>query len=239
MEIIVSKNYDELSKKAANFIIDLIKDKPDSVLGLATGGTPEGMYAELVKAYEAGKISFKDVRTYNLDEYIGLDGNHEQSYRHFMNKQLFDHVDIDKNNTYVPNGKAEDLEAECENYEKILKDLSYADIQILGIGTNGHIGFNEPAEELILPTHVEPLVEATIEANSRYFDSKDEVPKEAISMGIGSILKAKHIILLASGPSKNEIMKYFNNDKISINIPASLIKLHPNVTIIMDEEAAK
>lgn len=239
MEIIVSKNYDELSKKAANFIIDLIKDKPDSVLGLATGGTPEGMYAELVKAYEAGKISFKDVRTYNLDEYIGLDGNHEQSYRHFMNKQLFDHVDIDKNNTYVPNGKAEDLEAECENYEKILKDLSYADIQILGIGTNGHIGFNEPAEELILPTHVEPLVEATIEANSRYFDSKDEVPKEAISMGIGSILKAKHIILLASGPSKNEIMKYFNNDKISTNIPASLIKLHPNVTIIMDEEAAK
>lgn len=239
MEIIVSKNYDELSKKAANFIIDLIKDKPDSVLGLATGGTPEGMYAELVKAYEAGKISFKDVKTYNLDEYIGLDGNHEQSYRHFMNKQLFDHVDIDKNNTYVPNGKAEDLEAECENYEKILKDLSYADIQILGIGTNGHIGFNEPAEELILPTHVEPLVEATIEANSRYFDSKDEVPKEAISMGIGSILKAKHIILLASGPSKNEIMKYFNNDKISTNIPASLIKLHPNVTIIMDEEAAK
>lgn len=239
MEIIVSKNYDELSKKAANFIIDLIKDKPDSVLGLATGGTPEGMYAELVKAYEVGKISFKDVKTYNLDEYIGLDGNHEQSYRHFMNKQLFDHVDIDKNNTYVPNGKAEDLEAECENYEKILKDLSYADIQILGIGTNGHIGFNEPAEELILPTHVEPLVEATIEANSRYFDSKDEVPKEAISMGIGSILKAKHIILLASGPSKNEIMKYFNNDKISTNIPASLIKLHPNVTIIMDEEAAK
>ena len=239
MEIIVSKNYDELSKKAANFIIDLIKDKPDSVLGLATGGTPEGMYAELVKAYEAGKISFKDVKTYNLDEYIGLDGNHEQSYRHFMNKQLFDHVDIDKNNTYVPNGKAEDLEAECENYEKILKDLSYADIQILGIGTNGHIGFNEPAEELILPTHVEPLVEATIEVNSRYFDSKDEVPKEAISMGIGSILKAKHIILLASGPSKNEIMKYFNNDKISTNIPASLIKLHPNVTIIMDEEAAK
>ncbi|WP_103981419.1 glucosamine-6-phosphate deaminase [Helcococcus massiliensis] len=239
MEIIVSKNYDELSKKAASFVIDLIKEKPDSVLGLATGGTPEGMYAELVKAYEAGKISFKDVRTYNLDEYIGLDGNHEQSYRHFMNKQLFDHVDIDKNNTYVPNGKAEDLEAECENYEKILKDLSYADIQILGIGTNGHIGFNEPAEELILPTHVEPLVEATIEANSRYFDSKDEVPKEAISMGIGSILKAKHIILLASGPSKNEIMKYFNNDKISTNIPASLIKLHPNVTIIMDEEAAK
>ena len=239
MDIIVSKNYEELSKKAAEFIIDLINEKPNAVLGLATGGTPEGMYAELVKAYEASEISFKDVKTYNLDEYIGLDGNHEQSYRYFMNKQLFDHVDIDKNNTYVPNGKAEDLEAECENYEKILKDLSYADIQILGIGTNGHIGFNEPAEELILPTHVEPLVEATIEANSRYFDSKDEVPKEAISMGIGSILKAKHIILLASGPSKNEIMKYFNNDKISTNIPASLIKLHPNVTIIMDEEAAK
>lgn len=239
MEIIVSKNYDELSKKAASFIIDLIKEKPDAVLGLATGGTPEGMYAELIKAYEAGEISFKDIKTYNLDEYIGLDGDHEQSYRYFMDKQLFDHVDIDKNNTYVPNGKAEDLEAECKNYEKILEDLSYADIQILGIGTNGHIGFNEPADELILPTHVEPLVEATIEANSRYFDSKDEVPKEAISMGIGSILKAKYIILLASGPSKNEIMKYFNNDKISTNIPASLIKLHPNVTIIMDEEAAK
>lgn len=239
MEIIVCKNYDELSKKASQFIIDLIKEKSNAVLGLATGGTPEGMYAELVKAYKNGGISFKDVKTYNLDEYVGLDGNHEQSYRYFMNKQLFDHVDINKANTHVPNGKADDLDGECKNYEKTLEELGYADIQILGIGTNGHIGFNEPAEELVIPTHVEPLVEATIEANSRYFDSKDEVPKEAISMGIGSILKAKHIILLASGANKNKIMKYFNNDKISTNVPASFIKLHPHVTIIMDEEAAK
>lgn len=239
MEIIVCKNYDELSKKASQFIIDLIKEKSNAVLGLATGGTPEGMYAELVKAYKNGEISFKDVKTYNLDEYVGLDGNHEQSYRYFMNKQLFDYVDINKANTHVPNGKADDLDGECKNYEKNLEELGYADIQILGIGTNGHIGFNEPAEELIIPTHVEPLVEETIEANSRYFDSKDEVPKEAISMGIGSILKAKHIILLASGANKNEIMKYFNNDKISTNVPASLIKLHPHVTIIMDEDAAK
>ncbi len=238
MKIIVCKNYDELSKKAADIIIKLIKEKPNAVLGLATGSTPEGLYKNLSEACQNKEISFKDITTYNLDEYIGISGEHDQSYRYFMDKHLFNNVDIDKNNTYVANGMAKDLDKECKRYEKLIKDLGYADIQVLGIGQNGHIGFNEPSDKLIKDTHIEELEESTIKANSRFFESTNDVPKKAITMGMGSILNAREIILLASGKSKKEVMKSFNNNEITTSIPASFIKLHPNVTIIMDEDAA-
>lgn len=239
MKIIITKDYKELSSVAANIIEKLIQQKENSILGLATGSTPIGLYEELIQKYNEGKISFKNVTTVNLDEYIGLSGDHNQSYRYFMNNTLFNHIDINKDNTYVPNGKAENLNEECTKYENNIDSLGGIDLQILGIGTNGHIGFNEPSSKLELYTHIEDLTESTIHANSRFFDSIEDVPTTAISMGIGSIFKAKEIVLLASGESKAKIMKSLEDSVISPLIPASFLKLHPNVTIIMDEEAAK
>lgn len=239
MKIIVKKNYQETSLEAANIVKELLQKKDDAVLGLATGSTPIGMYNELIKMNKNNEISFKNVKTVNLDEYIGLDGNHNQSYRYFMNENFFNYIDIDKNNTYIESGIAKDLELEAKNYEKLIDDLGGQDIQILGIGENGHIGFNEPAEVLELYTHTEDLTQSTISANARFFNTIDEVPTRAISMGIGSIFKAKHIVLIATGKKKALIMKTFKDSKITPLIPASLLKLHPNVTIIMDEEAAE
>lgn len=238
MKIIVKKDKDEASKIAAEMIKELLVSKESPTLGLATGSTPITLYQQLIEMNKKNEISFRNVKTVNLDEYIGLDGSHPQSYRFFMNENLFNHVDIDKSNTHVPNGNPSSLDEEAKNYEKIIDSLGHIDIQILGVGPNGHIGFNEPNTHLQLYTHVEDLTQTTIEANSRFFDSIDQVPKKAISMGIGSIFKAKKIIVLAFGKNKADAIKDLSHDEISTNLPVSILKLHPDVTLILDEDAA-
>lgn len=237
MKVIVTKNYEEMSAVAANMVAELIAAKPDCILGLATGSTPEGMYANLVRGYKEGKIDFSAVRSVNLDEYFPIKPENDQSYRYFMNKNLFDHVNIDKANTNVPNGQAEDPQAEGARYEKIIDDLGGADLQILGIGQNGHIGFNEPDEVLIAGTHLEDLTEDTIKVNSRFFASVDEVPKQAFSMGIGSIFKARSIVIMASGANKHNAVAKMLEGNVTTFCPATLLNLHPNVTLICDEAA--
>lgn len=237
MNIIVLKDEKEVSEKAAQIIKDVISNNEEAVLGLATGSSPIKTYENLIEMNKNGKISFKKIKTINLDEYIGLDGNHTQSYRHFMNEKLFNHIDIDKENTYVPNGVSKNFEETAKEYEKLIDNLGGQDIQILGIGRNGHIGFNEPNEELEMNTHIESLTESTIEANKRFFDSINDVPKEAISMGIGSIFKAKKIILIAFGESKADAIAALGDGKITTQNPSTLLKLHPDITIIVDEKA--
>ena len=237
MKVIVTKNYEEMSAVAADMVAGLIATKPDCVLGLATGSTPEGMYANLVRGCKEGKIDFSAVRSVNLDEYFPIKPENDQSYRYFMNKNLFDHVNIDKANTYVPNGQATDPQAEGARYEKIIDDLGGADLQILGIGQNGHIGFNEPGEVLIAGTHLEDLTEDTIKVNSRFFASVDEVPKQAFSMGIGSIFKARSIVIMASGANKHNAVAKMLEGNVTTFCPATLLNLHPNVTLICDEAA--
>lgn len=239
MNLIVVDNYEELSKVAADEFSKVIKEKPDAVLGLATGGSPVGMYKELIKMYENKKLDFSKVTTVNLDEYIGLNPEHEQSYRHFMNKNLFNHINVDIEKTFVPNGLAENLEAECKGYDKKIMELGGIDIQLLGVGNNGHIAFNEPDDKLSAGTHVISLTENTIEANARFFDNIDDVPKKAITMGVGGIMKAKKIILIASGASKAEAIKGLFSGKITTENPASMLQMHRDVTVIVDKEAAK
>ncbi|MDO5027258.1 MAG: glucosamine-6-phosphate deaminase [Tissierellia bacterium] len=238
MKLIVLKDSKEASKKAAEIIRDLVKDKDDAVLGLATGSTPIETYENLIEMNKKNEISFKNVKTINLDEYIGLDGSHEQSYRYFMNTKLFDHIDINKANTHVPSGVADDLEEEARNYDALIDQLGGQNLQILGVGNNGHIGFNEPNEKLVLGTHLEDLTQSTIDANKRFFDSIDDVPKRAISMGMGSIFKAKKILVLAFGESKAQAIQALGDDTITPLIPVTLLKLHPDVTVIVDEKAA-
>ena len=238
MEIKIVKNYEEMSKAAAEAVKEVVNQSEAPLLGLATGSTPVGLYKELIAMNQNNEIDFAKTRTINLDEYIGLEGSHPQSYRYFMNETFFNHINIDKKNTHVPSGTTSNQEQECLDYEKLMTELGQVDVQILGIGSNGHIGFNEPANKLSLVTHVTPLADSTVSANARFFENKEEVPKTAITMGIGSILRAKKIILLASGANKAEIMKGIKDEFISTHIPASLVKLHPNVLVIMDEDAA-
>lgn len=238
MKLIIEKDYENISKRAANEILKIVNKKERSILGLATGSSPVGLYEELIKLNEEKKIDFSKVTTINLDEYIGISNNHPQSYRYFMNDTLFNHINIDKNNTYVPNGNAEDMEAECVGYDKNIRDLGGIDLQLLGIGGNGHIAFNEPDGELVVGTHVTGLTESTIEANSRFFDSIDEVPKKAITMGLGEIMKAKSIILIASGKGKAEAIAKLFSGKITTKSPATLLAVHNDVTVIIDEQAA-
>lgn len=238
MDLYICKDTVEASLKAANMIKELIKEKKDAVLGLATGSTPIETYKNLVDMYEKKELSFKDVKTVNLDEYIGLSGDHDQSYRYFMNDNLFNHVDINKSNTHVPDGMVTDLDAHADEYEKLIDSLGGQDLQILGIGVNGHVGFNEPNDKLELNTHVEELTESTIEANKRFFVSIDDVPRKAISMGMGSIFKAKKILVLAFGEAKADVIAALSDSKITTQIPVTLLKLHPDVTVIVDEKAA-
>ena len=196
------------------------------------------MYNELVEMYKEGRVDFSKVRTVNLDEYAGLDGSNDQSYRYFMNHNLFDHINIDKDNTNVPNGVAADLQAECERYEQVVADMGGVDIQLLGIGNNGHIAFNEPCEEFPEKTHIVDLTQNTIEANARFFSSMDEVPKKALTMGIGTIMKAKKIVLLANGAKKAQTIYDTVYGPITPKVPASVLRLHTDVTIFADEEAA-
>lgn len=238
MKIIVCKDSKEGGLKAAEILRDVINEKNDAVLGLATGSTPIDMYKSLIKMYENKELTFKDVKSVNLDEYVGLSGEHDQSYRYFMNDNLFNHVDINKENTYVPNGLADDYDAEVKEYEERIDRLGGQDVQILGVGVNGHIGFNEPAEKLELYTHVEDLTQSTIDANSRNFASVDDVPKQAISMGLRSIFKAKKIVLMAFGENKADAIASLEYSKVSTLVPVSLLKLHDDVTVIVDEAAA-
>lgn len=235
MKFITVNSYEELSKKAADIIAAQIILKPDCVLGLATGSSPVGTYKNLIKKVENGELSFKDVTTVNLDEYVGLDGTHDQSYRYFMNDNLFDHIDIDKAKTHVPNGCAADLVKEGEEYDNLVKSLGGIDLQLLGIGLDGHIGFNEPDDCFTGATHPVTLDPSTIEANARFFASKDDVPKSAITMGMMSIMQAKRILLVANGKAKLDILKKSIEGPITPEVPASILQLHPDVTVIYSE----
>lgn len=239
MKLIVVNNYEELSKVAAKEFSKIIKEKENAVLGLATGGSPVGMYKELIRMYEQKELNFSKITTVNLDEYIGLNPEHNQSYRYFMNNNLFNHINIDKSNTFVPNGLAEDLEAQCKEYDQKIAELGGIDIQLLGVGNNGHIAFNEPNNELSSGTHIISLTDNTIEANARFFDNIDDVPRKAITMGVGGIMKAKKIILIASGESKAEAIKGIFSGKITTANPATMLQMHRDVTVIVDEAAAK
>ena len=239
MKLIVVENYEELSKVAAQEYANVIKENPKAVLGLATGGSPIGMYKELIKMYENKELDFSNVTTVNLDEYVGLNPEHEQSYRHFMNENLFKHINVDITKTFVPNGLAEDLAAQCKEYDEKIKELGGIDVQLLGIGNNGHIAFNEPDTELSAGTHVISLTQNTIEANARFFDNIDDVPKTAITMGVGGIMKAKKIILIASGESKAEAIKGIFSGKITTDNPASMLQMHRDAVVIVDKDAAK
>lgn len=237
MKIIVCENYAEMSARAAELIADLVKAKPDCVLGLATGSTPVGMYKELIAKNEAGEISFKDVTTYNLDEYYPIEPTHEQSYRYFMNVNLFDHIDINKEKTFVPNGLTKNPEEEGAAYDAAIEAAGGVDLQVLGIGQNGHIAFNEPDDALIAGTHITSLTDDTIDANSRFFASRDEVPTQAFTMGIGSIMKAKKIILLANGANKHAAIAQMLDDKITTQCPATILKAHADVYLFCDKAA--
>ncbi|MDF2530793.1 MAG: nagB [Clostridia bacterium] len=238
MRIIIAKDYDELSKKTANLLASQITLKPNSVLGLATGSTPVGAYNELVRIYKEGDINFTEVVTFNLDEYYGLDKENPQSYYYFMMENLFKHVNINKHNIHIPNGRAKDIELECIEYENKIKQAGGIDLQLLGIGRNGHIGFNEPDVKFEAQTHLVTLDEDTIEANSRFFTALDEVPRKAISMGIKTIMHSRKIILLASGEEKAETINSMINGKITPELPASVLQLHPDVVVLLDEKAA-
>ncbi len=239
MKLLVVKDYEEMSKVAAETFKEVINEKPEAILGLATGSTPVGLYKYLIEMNKNKEIDFSKIKTVNLDEYVGLGEENSQSYRYFMNENLFNHVNINKSNTFVPNGLAKDLNEETKNYDKRIDELGGIDLQILGIGSNGHIAFNEPDEFLISETHVTNLAQSTIEANSRFFNSIEEVPTKAISMGIGQIMKAKKILLLVKGEDKADAIKELLNGKITTNNPATILKLHKDVIVIIDEKMAE
>ena len=237
MKIIRVKDYEELSKMAAEIVADRVRNKPDACLGLATGSTPLGMYQNLIEMYQKGEISFKDVKTYNLDEYCGLEKTHPQSYFTYMHEKFFDHIDISENNINLPEGDTDNHEEACMRYNEQLNN-DQIDLQILGIGGNGHIGFNEPGTPFTQETFVVKLAEKTRNDNKRFFNSIDEVPEFAITMGIKNILQAKEILLLASGKGKAEAIKKLFECEMTVDFPASALKEHANVTVIIDEEAA-
>lgn len=237
VNIIVVRDYSELSKKAAGMVVAQIVSKPDSVIGFATGSTPLGMYREIVRLNAELNISFSGVITFNLDEYIGLFKDNENSYYRYMMENLFSHIDIKKENIHIPDGNASDIDAECRKYENEIYTAGGIDLQILGIGKNGHIGFNEPDLYFEATTHRVKLDEDTIQANSRFFADIDAVPSYAISMGIKTIMKAKKILLLANGGEKAEALYKAINGPITPDVPASILQVHQNVDIIVDEAA--
>lgn len=235
MRIIKASDYNEMSRCAANIIAAQITLKPDSVLGLATGSTPIGTYKLLVKGYQQGNLDFSKVKSVNLDEYCGLDGSHDQSYRYFMNTNLFNHVNIDMANTNVPNGIATDLEQECKRYDRLIEELGGVDLQLLGIGHNGHIGFNEPNEFFDKTTHVVDLKQSTIDANSRFFEKIGDVPRRAITMGIKSIMSARKILLVA-GADKKDIIERALFGPITPQVPASVLQFHNDLIVVVSEK---
>ncbi|MBA2174209.1 glucosamine-6-phosphate deaminase [Halobacillus locisalis] len=239
MNVLVVDNYEQLSERACSIISRHIQSNPTSVLGLATGSTPLGTYKELINEYEQGRVDFQKVRTLNLDEYAGLGPDHPQSYRVFMQDHLFKYVNIDQANTYIPDGKANHLENECVRYEQIIENMGPPDLQLLGIGENGHIGFNEPGSSFSSETHIVELASSTREANARFFSSIEKVPNYAITMGIRSILKSKKIVLLASGERKAAAIERLLSGDVNEEFPASALNHHDDVTLIVDREAYK
>ena len=237
MRIIETKTYEDMSKQAANIIASVVTLKPDCMLGLATGSSPIGTYEELVKKYEAGELDFSEVTTVNLDEYKGLPKENKQSYYYFMHDNLFDKVNIKPENTHLPDGTNLDSEEEAARYEALVQSLGTVDLQLLGLGRNGHIGFNEPGDSFVEPTHCVDLKESTIEANKRFFESADDVPKQAYSMGIGTIMRAKKILVVVSGEDKAQALKDTTCGPISPKVPGTILRLHPDVTIVADEAA--
>ena len=237
MQIYKAKDYQDMSRKAANIISAQVILKPDCVLGLATGSSPIGTYQQLIEWYKKGDLDFSRVTSINLDEYRGLPGDNDQSYRYFMNHNLFDHVNIRKECTYVPDGLEPDPQKACAAYEEIIRKSGGVDLQLLGLGHNGHIGFNEPADSFPKETHCVDLTESTIEANKRFFASIDDVPRQAYTMGIGTIMSAKKILIIVSGADKAEILNKVINGPITPQVPASILQLHPDVTVVADEAA--
>ena len=237
MKFYCGEDYEAMSRIAANIISAQIIMKPDCVLGLATGSSPEGTYAQLVEWYKKGDLDFSQVTSVNLDEYRGLSGDNDQSYRYFMNTHLFDHVNIDKSRTFVPNGLEPDSEKACREYDAVVEATGGVDLQLLGIGHNGHIGFNEPAKEFCKNTQCVDLTESTIEANARFFASADDVPKQALTMGIGCIMAARRILLIASGADKADAIYKTVCGPITPECPASILQLHPDVVLVCDEAA--
>jgi len=237
MNILKFDSEAKLNAAAARIITSTVQTNPSAVLGLATGGTPIGIYKQLVQDYNDGLVSFKNVMTFNLDEYVGLSPDHHQSYSYYMNENLFSHVDVTADRTNIPSGLADNLDQECEQYDARIEAAGRIDIQLLGLGHNGHIGFNEPEEELSSGTHVVQLAEETKQANARFFSETEEVPAQAITMGVGTILKAKMLMLVVKGADKAEIVKRALTGPITTQCPASLLQTHPNLVVLVDEAA--
>ena len=238
MDIYVTKDYDAMSKKAADLLASVVSEVDHPVLGLATGGTPAGLYTELIRMNQAKEVDFSKTTTFNLDEYYPISKESDQSYYYFMRENLFKHINIDMNNTHIPDGSAEDSAKESELFDQKVRKTGGVNMQVLGIGTNGHIAFNEPADDFPTKTQKTALTKETIEANARFFDNIEDVPKEAITMGIGTIMTAKRIMLLASGEAKAEVIEQMVLGQVTPRIPASILQFHPDVTIILDEAAA-
>ena len=238
MKIVVKKDYESMSKAASEIFIEAIKAKPNIILGLATGSTPKGMYKELIKAHNEEGLDFSKIKTFNLDEYTGLSHDHPSSYGYYMDNELFNHININRGNIFIPDGKAKDIEEHCKCFDEMIENAGGIDLLLLGIGVDGHIAFNEPAEFLSVNTRIVELAQSTIEVNSRFFNSVEEVPKTAITMGMGSILKSKKIVLLANGINKSNVIKELvKGDKVTTRLPVSFLLLHPDVTVIVDELA--
>lgn len=237
MRIIRTKNYEEMGKAAADVIAAQILLKPDSVLGLATGSSPISTYEELVRRYEAGIVDFSQVSSVNLDEYVGLDASSDQSYVYFMRDHLFDHVNIDLARTNIPNGKNPNEKEECSRYDAVIRSLGGIDLQLLGIGPNGHIGFNEPEDHIPLGTHKVALTDATIQANKRFFEHESDVPRFAYTMGVRDIMQARRVLMVVSGKGKAQIVKDAFFGPVKPEVPASILQLHPDFILVADEDA--
>lgn len=237
MKLVQAKDYDDMSRKAANLLAAQVVLRPESVLGLATGGTMLGLYGRLIEYYRQGDLDFGQVRTVNLDEYVGLQPTDAQSYAFYMRENLFDGINIRPEATHLPSGIAADVEAECAAYEALIQDLGGIDMQLLGLGPNGHIGFNEPADAFPVATHQIELSESTRQANARFFSRPEDVPTRAITMGIGTIMQARRIVLCVSGPAKAEALRRVMTGPVDPRVPGSVLQLHPQVTVIADREA--
>lgn len=238
MEIHVFETYDQMSSFAAQIVKEEIDKKPDLILGLATGSTPEGLYKNLVDLYKASQVDFSKVTTFNLDEYCGLDPDHDQSYHYFMEKHLLSKVNVDKAKVNIPDGEEARSEDICKDYDRRIEEAGGIDLQVLGIGVNGHIGFNEPGPRFVAGTHLIDLTDTTIESNSRFFTNGEEVPKKAITMGVKPIINARKVILMASGSSKAQAMKISLEGPITPEVPASILQLHDNLVVVLDKQAA-
>jgi glucosamine-6-phosphate deaminase len=239
MNLLTFDSHDKLHESGASIITGLVQTKPRAILGLATGSTPLGIYEEIVKSYKRGLVRYRDVHSFNLDEYVGLPENHPESYRNYMNIHLFDHIDLPREQAHIPDGNAEDASAECKRYDKLLEQAGHIDLQLLGLGHNGHIGFNEPDHVLISGTHIVQLQDETRKANARFFASLDEVPTHALTMGVGTILKAKMVLLVVKGKDKADIVHRALTGPITTDCPASLLQTHPHLVVLLDAEAGR